>query len=259
MTPPKSVYLVGGNGYIGQRLATFLKIHGWNPVVVDPCILSGPTPFIAGRLIRHPIQQAITDGKIPPNVPVVYLASFHDFPGYNSLDLIQKRQWEEEADTLMVNIPNDLCVGRKLIYFSSMRALTHRDTFYGNLKGIAESLLFKRASIIRPGTVYGHLRREPGYYNRTITVPNQWIVRGKKPDLNWRAYVVDMDRVLNMVLEMLYAPMGEVRHAIHPQHPLTRKELTAYIKPCPMDLVREPHPALLTAKYYGLPIPEELK
>jgi hypothetical protein len=142
-----------------------------------------------------------------------------------------------------------------VIYISSMRSLTHPNTFYGNLKKRAEVELFRKATILRLGTVHGGL--DPHMYNRTITVPNNYAVRGEAPDANWKAFITPMKDVIIGVVSAigLAAPIVENLHS--PDYPCLASDLEFETEPTRVKYAREEHPAYATARYYDLPLPKE--
>jgi nucleoside-diphosphate-sugar epimerase len=225
---------------------------------VDPCILCDPPEAFKAAGIEVIREDVRNLASIPPG-PVVYLASFHEFSGYESLGTTDKRFWYEAAKRIMVDIPKQITdAGRRdMIYISSMRALTHRTHFYGSLKALAERELFQRRNvqILRFGTVWGGM--DPDLYNRTITVPNNWAVRGILPDENWKAYITPHVDVVNAVEFMLDRPgVGSVYSVVLPYRPCVAADLRERIPklhPVPDELVKpEPHPSTLMAAYYGL-------
>lgn len=257
----RPVTLIGGAGYIGQRLAPFLANRGWSVSVIDPCFLTDDIPNMGeGVVVQNVDVRKLLAGSWRPSSPVIYLAGFHDYPGFYELDMDGRRQWQEAAREIMVDIPLRLLDHTRVIYLSSMRALTHPNTFYGNLKRIAEQRLFPRASIIRLGTVWGAL--EPELYNRTITVPNNWAIRRDLPDENWEAYISPMHMVLGIIESVLDHDPPVVMNAASPTRPCKAEDLRHLVPALERRAAeelqeREPHPALLTAAYYNLPLPED--
>jgi len=249
------VTLIGGAGYIGQRLARYLTDLGWDVHISDPCVVDPAAPERLGKSVTW--CSLLNDG------PIVYLASLHDFPGWDTLSTAQRFEWQQVGRKLMIDEPVRLArSGRPLVYISSMRALTHPNTFYGNLKKQAERLLFQlpNVSILRFGTVMSGLSSE--LYNRTITVPNNWIMRGELPDENWKAYVTHMDKTLHAIWSALppsSTPGGSVRNVTESMYPWDAERLSHY-RPSThgLDAEREPHPAIATAKHYNLPLPKGL-
>jgi nucleoside-diphosphate-sugar epimerase len=251
------VTIIGGMGYIGQRLALKLASREHEVAVVDPCAVSG----VPNKILEHPmIQHVNCDVRSwEPEEdcgPIVYLASFHDCPFWDGLILEEKVRWEEAAREIMVDQPRRLAdAGKEVIYVSSMRAVTHQHTFYGNLKAIAERELFQKAHIIRFGTVHGAMDRD--LYNRTITVPNNYAVRDELPDGNWEAYTTKMGiglAALFISAEKSYR--GEVHNCTDFPRPCTYKDLPDLVPKAGYH-PREEHPALATARYYDLPLPKE--
>jgi nucleoside-diphosphate-sugar epimerase len=247
----KSVTLVGGAGYIGQRLARYLSDHGWYVRIVDPCIVDPEAP--------RRLEGVANIGEALPEGPIVYLASLHDFPGFDDMPLYERVEWQQVGRRLMVDEPARLAkTGREVIYISSMRALTHPNTFYGRLKGLAEKRLFQmpNVAIRRFGTVFGGLT--PVLYNRTITVPNNWLVRGELPDENWKAYVTCMHQVLGSIKRALNYPQSSVTCEVQSGGPWDADRLSRLREITDLGAEREPHPAVATAKYYDLPLPKGL-
>lgn len=257
----RTVTLIGGAGYIGQRLALRLRDRGWHVTIIDPCILCDVPNLGEGIVIQQTTIENFLEQGVRIRDPIVYLAGFHDYPGFYMLPADEKLQWQQAARNLMIDIPVKLAHDSNLIYLSSMRAITHPYTFYGNLKRMAERRLFQHASIVRMGTVWGDL--DPKLYNRTITVPNNWAIRGELPDENWGAYISPMKHVLAAIEALFGWPSDEVFDAIQPLRPCLARDLIDWVpalKPVPEELIaRETHPALLMADYYDLPLPPEDK
>ncbi len=252
----REVALVGGGGYIGQRLARYLADRGWAPEVIDPDIHQAGFPVIAECRWRLADIRDVPTNELPEQI--VYLASFHDVPFWDQLLDGEKLEWQQEASEIMIKEPLRLiAAGKEVIYVSSMRALTHPETFYGNLKAVAERELFQKASIVRFGTVWGGL--EEGLYNRTITVPNNWAVRGELPDKNWEAYVTSMDWAMQSIEVLLGRSKHlEVGACVSPCCPITAESLPNVVPYLPdFNCASEPHPAYATAEYYDLPLPKE--
>lgn len=250
------VILAGGAGYIGQALYQYLGWRGLDPLIVDPCYIAEPPAGWA--VIREDASFLLRDQG---REPVVYLASLHDFPCFERLDPVQKRQWQEVGRRLMIDVPVAIAKKRPMLYISSMRSLTHSRSFYGQLKKLAEILLFRKASTLRLGTVYGFT---PGLYNRTITVPNNYLVRGELPDTHWAAHVVDLRRVIGAVASWITSGSGSnLPEVWNATQGLTNRDTLKHRVVPREDLIderiaREPHPASLMAKAYGLPYSEEV-
>jgi len=259
----KDIAVVGGAGYIGQRLVPYLVGKGHTVTVIDPCILH--TPDFGPGVVFHQqgIRTALLDGLSLPDT-VIYLASFHDLPFWDKLDHVEKVLWEAQARDLMVDIPVKLAnMGKEVIYISSMRALTHPTTFYGNLKAIAERELFQKATIVRLGTVFGGL--DTYKYNRTITVPNNLLVRGEFPDDNWQAFITPMVEACRRIglfsalphlCEVASVCEGPVKRPAQ-LLALVGKVLSDEGQRLWKDFPREEHPAYATARFYDLPLPKE--
>lgn len=257
----RPVVLVGGAGYIGQRLAPYLQLRGFDPIVVDPCMHCVPRFGPGIQLHTGDIELLLKKGIVPSG-PIVYLAGLHDLPFWDELDPVGKREWQAVGRHVMVDLPLALAEqGREVIYISSMRALTHSRTFYGNLKRMAEKALQFRASIVRFGTVWGML--SPHLYNRTITVPNNWSIRGELPDAKWKAYITPMERAAQTVTFLLNRPGQCVTlNAIQPERPCVADDLRDFVPlldKIPELMEREAHPAYSAADYYDLPLPKEKK
>jgi hypothetical protein len=210
-----------------------------------------------GVVVQNVDVRKLFAGSWRPSSPIVYLAGFHDWPGFYELGVQEKLEWQQAAREIMVDIPLKLVDGGcRLIYYSSMRALTHTDTFYGNLKRTAESRLFPHATLLRFGTVWGQLDVEK--YNRTITVPNNWAIRRELPDENWFAYLTPMHEILKVTETALEINPPFVYNVVQPGRPCVAKDLHDWVpplSPVPEELIeKETHPALLTADYYNLPM-----
>lgn len=254
------MYIIGANGYIGQRLLERVKEQGLPICAIDACILAEPWPGVT--------KARVEDIDVPRGEDVIWLASFHDAPQLEQLTVGERLEWVQVARKIMVELPLKWARrARTFTYVSSMRALTHPDTFYGALKRRAEATLLDGATnvrIVRFGTVFGDLRSD--LYNRTITVPNNWLCRGVLPDEGWKAYVTGMASALPALDVKPWGPTDcntIVNVLTSPSRPWTATDLREHLPPffslptyCPPRV--EPHPAALMAQFYDLPWPKEV-
>ena len=251
------MYIIGANGYIGQRLTEKIREYGVSVHAIDACILAELRPGV--------VKARVEDIEVPKGEDVIWLASFHDSPQLEKLTIGERLEWVQVARKIMVELPLKWARwARTFTYVSSMRVLTHPDTFYGALKRRAEATLLDGATnvrIVRFGTVYGDLR--PDLYNRTITVPNNWLCRGVLPDSGWKAYVTNMIHALSELGPVpTWAPAdaNTIRNVLtYPHRPWQAADLSKKLPPfstyCPPRI--EPHPAALMAQFYNLPWPKE--
>lgn len=220
------ILLIGGAGYIGSRLRRALEMLNHDVAIVDPEILTGKPDPIEDVRELVPSQGELAD-------VTVWLASIHDV----SED--EAPEWGRIAHELMVRLPQDWNTavqarGKRFIYFSSMRAATHKNRLYGWMKALAESVL-RGATILRPGTVWGGLA--PSLPNRTHTLLNRMLVQPQ-----WRPephtdpfFTCNMKRVVHAVTELIEEP----RHAwsgltiplVDQKSPITGKQIVEGWRP----------------------------
>ena len=248
------MYIIGANGYIGQRLLERVSTGIEAVHAIDACILAPPRPGIT--------QARVEDIDVPAHQDVIWLASFHDSPQLEKLTIGERLEWVQVARKIMVELPLKWARrARTFTYVSSMRALTHPDTFYGALKRRAEQTLLDGATnvrIVRFGTVYGGL--SPSLYNRTITVPNRWLVHRVLPNEGWKAYVTSMNQALVALrYDSEVCEENTIRNFVSsPARPWTSADLEWFLQPLSQPLLTpEPHPAALMAQFYNLPWPKE--
>lgn len=192
------IYIVGGSGYIGQRIARRLRDAGTDVTIVD---LQAPK-------VDVPFVQADARFWSPPTkrCRIIYMASVQE-PSNDMPDVV--------AEYIMVNAPLRLLhVCEHLVYFSSIRAavLPNVDscpTLYSRMKSEAELELLDTGpthsfTILRPGTVFGGFADELPV--RVSTVPNKFLITGEKPDNKYRAYVCPMSRIVNAALDAVLYP-----------------------------------------------------
>jgi nucleoside-diphosphate-sugar epimerase len=186
------IYVVGGAGYIGQRLMPLLeKFYPWAPVwCVD---LQQPK-----RWDRHITADAREWEPEDPNSVIVYMASVQE-PSDNMCAML--------ANEIMVDTPSYFLMTQRckhMVYFSSIRAVEAREenaTIYSEEKRNAEQVLLcldalrgRTISILRPGTVFGGF--SDALPVRRTTVPNKYLLTGELPDENYRAYICPMNTIL---------------------------------------------------------------
>jgi nucleoside-diphosphate-sugar epimerase len=255
----KTVYIIGGAGYIGSRVVDkmFEERDRWDPVVLDLGLHGNccdPWDVTTGN-------KALAPDGLRTDIPILYLAGAHESPFWNRLSSDEKFQWQQVGRKIMIDAPLALVErGHPLVYVSSMRALTHPHTYYGNLKRQAEIALFQKARIIRIGTVYGSLRGSHGP-KRTITVPNNYLLRGELPDEHWKAYITPMRKVVSECLRGLEPEPREayttVVNAVAEDHPFDAVQLERFFdfRFVAADYPdKEEHPAYAFARHYNLPI-----
>lgn len=177
------IVLVGGAGYLGQRIARILAHDGVAFSVLDPNIYDYPLPpCVAHNLIDEDVRSL--DPQDFFGTTVIWLASPHDFPK-------DDEQTRNIARELMVELPVRICMqARRFVYLSSATVeLNDHLTLYREYKRQGEVAMLRcehshrhenAVAIIRPGTLHGDMAR--GWANRPETAPNRWGATGSLPD-----------------------------------------------------------------------------
>jgi len=176
----KTVYLVGGKGYIGSSLGRFLSQLGdWAPEYLD--LKDG---FDARK------EKPPADNNL-----VIWLASPHEL---EPVEL--EPAWDSYYQDTMIYAPKRwVAAGHPMIYISSMRAMTSTKFIYGRVKEAAEKyLLGPDVTIVRPGTVWGP-PQSPDSPIRVHTAMNYALVSGKFTGDGWKSYTCYLPVLLNIL------------------------------------------------------------
>lgn len=214
------VILVGGAGYIGSALQPELDKMKISYEVID----IGAYGNVDNPQDVESVDPTIFKGKV-----VVWLASFHTAP--EDAD----GEWWMSYGKLMVGGPIDAALemnyeaGGRLIYVSSMRALTHPTNLYGRMKARAENGLASDPGVrvLRFGTVYGI--HDPATF-RDETAVNHALYRGEFTGDHWSAFVTalpDAVEALACAIEdaLEGRVLGEVLNVTDLESPLTADDL----------------------------------
>lgn len=178
--------LVGGNGYLGSRLREMLPSS--ETQVIDLNIYKNCK---GGKRLEDLTYEHYK------NAVVVWLASFHREPD-NLKDI---SQWAGAYDAVMRLFPSHAArYCKRLIYLSSMRAISDSNSLYGSIKRNAEEVLLSQhdnISVLRFGTVWGGAR--PGKPFRPNTAINYSITREKFTGNHWSAHITHIDKALDSI------------------------------------------------------------
>jgi nucleoside-diphosphate-sugar epimerase len=249
------IYLIGGAGYIGSRLALELRQRGQPFRILDACILGNECEHWR-ELTKVDVFKSGALDCIEPEDTVVWLASLHngDWKGIESV-----------GERLMWRMPYNLLHRRcRLLYVSSMQVFALSRCPYADAKARAEHMLAARAQaerrslcIIRPGTVWGWLRA--GLPNRVHTVPNRYLLTGELPDGFYSSYICSMGSLVDTIAAALVAPdsqFKQVLNVVDPPTPVNRLQLADAVGPkfFPEEVegigLDGEHPMEIYRKYY---------
>lgn len=190
----REIIVIGAGGYIGSRLMDRFAEHNVDWVRGFDLGIFGVKKQAKNTVIK---DVADMSGTVFNNAVVVYLASFHREPD----GCASKETWRSAYGGLMVAQPGAIAhLAHQLIYVSSMRAITDRDSLYGETKARAERVLVRnpKARIFRFGTVWGgHSKSLP---NRPNTAINFALTRRFFHGDHWTAFTTH----ISDVVETLY-------------------------------------------------------
>ncbi|MEE8522175.1 MAG: hypothetical protein V3S83_12515 [Gemmatimonadota bacterium] len=223
----REILIVGAGGYIGSRLLHKLRTEGIEPQTQDRNIygrnddLGVGTGDTADSCTEH-FRDAV----------VVYLASFHREPkDFTPKDVAAYKK-------LMVELPCKIAdVAAHTVYVSSMRSITDSESLYGKMKLMAErNLISRRATIVRPGTVWGSL--DPRLPSRCNTALNFALTRRRFEGDHWQAFTTHMDLLVRYLSGVSHrnacgttpmAPIGEIHNITDLPVPLESDGLRALL------------------------------
>ena len=210
--------LIGGAGYVGTRLWKALAADPQNEVEVIDLGLLWPEhvhSYVEWRDVRDEDPAQALDYDV-----VIWLATIHDTPES------ERAAWHNLTRQLMVDLPRDWeRWARRFVYFSSMRAVTHPETLYGQRKLEFEARARESTLIIRPGTVWGDFH--PDMPNRLHTAVNRQLYF---PDQHIEVPEnrVFLPRLVDATLECLENGTTGVVNAVDPEPEWQRPELGAH-------------------------------
>ena len=179
----RSAIIFGGTGYIGSRLARYLRQEGWGEIVLAD--LRAPRKEILGAVeyaycdVRQPIREQIGARRADWifNFAAVHREPGHAFREYFDTNLpgaMNVCEYAEQSKCRNIFFTSSIAVYGEITGPTDEAVRTYPDTGYGISKLCAELIheswqvadVTRRLVIVRPGVVYGP--GDPGNILRMI-------------------------------------------------------------------------------------------
>jgi nucleoside-diphosphate-sugar epimerase len=180
---PKSAIIFGGTGYIGTRLAVYLREGGWKHILladIKPPVKALPAGIAFVRCdVREPIAHQLGNREAGWifNFAAVHREPGHEYREYFDTNLPGASNvcaYAEEVGCANILFTSSIAVYGDIVGPTDERKATYPNTAYGISKLCAELIhegwqrrgAVRRLVIVRPGVVYGP--GEPGNMLRMI-------------------------------------------------------------------------------------------
>lgn len=227
------ILIIGAGGYIGSRVLGHMRRLGLDVETLDLNTYGYNDDYQIKTGDAADLDLNSLRGKV-----VLYLPSFHQEPP--DYDIADADAYFE----LMSRIPQALAQSAAhLVYVSSMRALTNAGSLYADTKLNTERLLLgERATIVRPGTAWGGLRKD--LPNRCNTAINYALTRRAFSGDHWRGYTTNIFDLISLLCTCIQDV------AAHPEFSLSQ---TINITDTPVPLVADDVRDLLEGMFYDGP------